>query len=115
MSGRQVAQADLARRQLVADDDREVGLVACCGLELLAELARPSSARAAIPAARRSVAILSRPTVSSGSAPTTTATGVGSAGVSAPVSVMARISRSRPIPNPIPGVGRPPRSSTRPS
>ena len=37
--GRQVAQADLAGRQLVADDDREVGLVAGGRLELLAELA----------------------------------------------------------------------------
>ena len=46
----------------------------------LPSLRRPSSARAAIPAARRSVAILSRPTVSSGSAPTTTATGAGSGG-----------------------------------
>ena len=38
-AGRQVAQADLARRELVAEDDREVGAVASRGLELLAELA----------------------------------------------------------------------------
>ncbi len=50
-------------------------LVAGGGLELLAELALASSARAAIPDARSSVAIRSRATVSAGSAPTTTATG----------------------------------------
>ncbi len=38
-SSGQVAEADLAGRQLVADDDREVGMVAVGRLELLAELA----------------------------------------------------------------------------
>ena len=38
-SSRQIPELDLAVRQLVADDDREVGLVAGGGLQLLAELA----------------------------------------------------------------------------
>jgi hypothetical protein len=37
--GRQVPKTDLTRRKLVAEDDREVGLVASRRLELLAELA----------------------------------------------------------------------------
>src|SRR3954451_4423979 len=37
-AGREVAQPDLARGELVADDDREVCVVARRGLELLAEL-----------------------------------------------------------------------------
>src|SRR3954453_22200657 len=37
-AGREVAQPDLARGQLIADDDREVCVVARRGLELLAEL-----------------------------------------------------------------------------
>ena len=47
--GRQVAQADLARRQLVADDHREVGAVLAGRLELSPELAAARSARTASP------------------------------------------------------------------
>ena len=40
-AGRQIAQADIATTELIAEDHREVGAVACSRLELLAEFAPP--------------------------------------------------------------------------
>ena len=63
-------------RQLVADDDREVGAARARPTRAACRASGgPARPGRAIPAARRSVAMRSRVTVSSGSAPTTTAAG----------------------------------------
>ena len=102
--GRQVAQADLAGRQLVAEDDREMGAVARGRLELLAELA------AAELGARRDPG---RAELRDDPEPRDGVVGVGAdddrdrrrlgAAAATPVSVSARTSRSSPIPKPIAG------------
>ena len=98
--GRQVAQTDLAHHELVADDDREVGLVASRRLQLLAELASPelgaggdprrSQIRDDLEPAHRVIWV----------GPTTTATGGGSEATGTPACARARINRSIPIPEP---------------
>ena len=93
--GRQVAQADLAVGQLVADDHREVGVLARGGLELLAELAAAELGPGRDPRRSQIRGDRSRPTVSAGSAPTTTATGPAPRPRSAPRSRSGRGSADR--------------------
>ena len=116
-AGLEVPQLDVARLQLVAADDREMGAGPDRALELLAELAAWSGRRVhARPAPRSSVATWSRTTVSCGVR--AHHDGGGSPGLrrrSADCSASANATRSRPMPKPMPGVGWPPRSSTRPS